>query len=107
MLFRSTTLRMPSSPSANHVAQMALYSYATDKEFSLVYVTPKKHATYTVTEQMAVPALQRLHRTFLSMQNMLQMIETPEQAAHLFGADFEHYAWSPEMMLKLDEIYKS
>ena len=100
-----TTLRMPSAPSAAHIAQMALYSYATDKQFSLVYVTPKKNALYPVTQEMALPAFKRLHRTFLSMQQMLRMVETPEQAAHIFGADFEHYAWNAEMMQKLQEVY--
>jgi hypothetical protein len=100
-----TTLRMPSNPSASHVAQMALYSYATDKQFSLVYCTPKKNAIYPVTQAMALPAFKRLHRTFLSMQQMLKTVENPEQAAHLFGADFEHYSWTPEMMQKLNEVY--
>jgi hypothetical protein len=101
-----TTLRMPSAPSAGHVAQMALYSYATDLQFSLVYCTPKKHAVYPVTQEMAIPAFKRLHRTFLSMQKVLEMCDSREQVAHLFGADFEHYTWSPDMMLKLDEIYQ-
>ena len=100
-----TTLRMPSAPSASHVAQMSLYSYATNKPFSLVYVTPKKNARYEVTEGMALPAFKSLHRTFLSMQKVLEMCDTKEQAAHIFGADFEHYAWNAEMMQKLQEVY--
>lgn len=101
-----TTLRMPSNPSAGHVAQMALYSYATDLQFSLVYCTPKKFAVYPVTQEMAIPAFKRLHRTFLSMQKVLEMCDSREQVAHLFSADFEHYTWSADMMLKLEEIYQ-
>lgn len=100
-----TTLRMPSSPSASHVAQMSLYSYATDKPFSLVYCTPKKNAMYPVTEGMALPAFKALHRTFLSMQKVLEMCDSKEQAAHIFAPDFEHYAWNVDMMKKLDEVY--
>lgn len=99
-----TTLRLPSSPSAGHVAQMALYSYATDKQFSLVYCTPKKSAVYPVTQEMAIPAFKRLHRTFLSMQQVLTMCETREQVASLFGCDLEHYVWTPDLMTKLEEV---
>jgi hypothetical protein len=100
-----TTLRMPSNPSASHITQMALYSYATDKPFSLLYCTPKKNSIYPVTEGMALPAFKRLHRTLLSMQKVLEMCDTKEQAAHIFGADFESYLWTPDMMKKLDEVY--
>jgi len=102
-----TTLRMPSSPSANHIAQMALYSYATDKQFSLVYCTPKKHAIYPVTQEMAIPAFKRLHRTFLSMQKVLEICQSREQVAHIFAADFESFYWTPDLMNKLEEIYQS
>lgn len=100
-----TTLRMPSNPSNAHVTQMALYSYATDKPFSLVYATPKKNAIYPVTEGMALPAFKALHRTFLSMQKVLEMCDSKEQAAHIFAPDYEHYSWTPEMMQKLNEVY--
>ena len=101
-----TTMRLPSEPSPAHVEQMAVYMKATGKPFWLAYVTPKKFATYEITESMAAAAWLRVAQGADAIRRMLTVSETAHDAARLFAPDFSSFYWSPPMIEKAQEIYR-
>lgn len=101
-----TTWALPSAAKPEHIDQMAIYAHATGKPFELVYVTPKKHATYPVSPQQATEGMARVRRGALSIQHMLGKVDSGEDALRLYTPDFSSYLWSPEMRLAAHNIYE-
>lgn len=101
-----TTQRLPSAPQPAHVEQMACYMEATDKPFSLLYVTPKKYAIYTVTPEMQRDAMVRVRRGAQAVRALLDKCGSAQDALGIFSPDMTSYQWSPEMILAANKIYE-
>lgn len=99
-----TTWALPSASRPDHIEQMAIYMAATKKPFELVYVTPKKSATYPITAQQAADGMARVRRGALAIQHMLGKVESGEDALRLFTPDYSSYLWSPELMVAANKI---
>jgi hypothetical protein len=100
-----TTWALPSNPKPKHIDQMAIYNHATGKPFELVYVTPKKNATYPISSEQAAEGMARVRRGALAIQHMLGKVDSGEDALRLFTPDYSSYLWSPELMVAANEIY--
>ena len=99
-----TTWALPSNPKPEHIDQVAIYSHATGKPFELVYVTPKKHATYPINPHQVAEGMARVRRGALAIQHMLGKVESPQDALRLFTPDYSSYLWSPELMVAANKI---
>ena len=93
-----TTWRMPSTPSPNHVEQMAIYNKATGIPFSLLYVTPKKWSFHEVTSSMADEAMERVLSGAQAIRHMLSKVDNAADALKLYSPDYDHYRWSPALI---------
>jgi hypothetical protein len=100
-----TTRRLPSQPDPSHVEQVAVYSEAKGKPFSLLYVTPKKYAVYPVTSDMAADAMVRVRRGAAALRSLLARCSSGEDALSIFSPDMASYHWSPEMVIAAKRIY--
>lgn len=98
-----TTWRMPSTPNAAHVEQMAIYAKATGLPFSLLYVTPKKWSIHEVTPAMAAEAMERVHAGARAIRHMLSKVDSAADAIRLYSPDLDSYHWSPPLI----EAYRS
>lgn len=63
-----TTARLPSAMRDTHVEQMAFYEITTGVRFSCLYVTPKKHAVYTITDETLLWGVARMQQTLKAMR---------------------------------------
>ena len=97
-----TTHRMPSSMSAAHSRQAAIYQQAVgdDKEVKFLYVTPKKHkfmADFDTEEEVRKMTLQanRLNR-------FLAQCETAEEAAAIVPVNSDSFYWFGDEDIRMD-----
>jgi len=99
-----TTWALPSNPKPEHIDQMAIYMEATGKPFELVYVTPKKHAIYPISQQQAAEGMARVRRGALAIQHMLGKVDSGEDALRLYTPDYSSFYWSAEMVLAANKV---
>jgi hypothetical protein len=90
-----TTLAIPSKPRPDHVAQIAMYMKAREKDCgSLLYVSPKKFAQYQITMEQAEEELRALVRSAKAIRHMLGMARDKNDAARIFAPDFSDFRWN-------------
>lgn len=100
-----TTHRLPSAPRQDHVRQVALYTAATGKPSSLVYVTTKKFAVYPISPADSEAALQSLVRTARAVRKVLYYSATREEVAEFFSPNFESFYWNDETKKHAMEVF--
>ena len=100
-----TTLRLPSEPRPEHVRQMAIYSAVENVPAKLVYVTPKKHAVYTVPESLLQEGLAEVRRIARNLQKVLQFSATKEDVAEFYTPDYTSFYWNEETITKAKEVF--
>jgi hypothetical protein len=92
-----TTWRMPSSPTPDHVEQVAFYAMCSGKPFSLTYVTNKKWTRYEVTASMAAEGWDRLIETAQAVRSFLSRVDGAHDALSMFAPDYTDFHFSPPM----------
>lgn len=91
-----TTKALPSSPRPDHVRQAALYARATNLPVRLMYVTPKKVATYEVTPEQVAEGWGQLVKAASALELVLHTF-FPQQLATIYVPDFDHYVWNDQL----------
>lgn len=90
-----TTERMPSSPSLSHAMQASLYGTARqESETKLLYVTPAKHALYSIDEEQMRGHMRDLERIARAIRATLSKAQSKNELAEMLAPDFGHYRWS-------------
>lgn len=100
-----TTERMPSEPKADHAAQVALYCHGTNRVSSLIYVTDKKSAEYTLDAEAQKAAIADLTRSAKSLCHALSRFDSPAEMARCYAPDFTSFYWSEPTKAKALEIH--
>lgn len=100
-----TTKACPSSIKADHGRQVALYSKAKERPFSLLYVTAKKSAIYPLSQEDADMHLRDLERQARAVRHLLAKSETPRDAANYFAPDFSDFRWSEKTIESANQLY--
>lgn len=100
-----TTKSLPSSPREDHVAQVAIYweGRQRKKSASLLYVTDKKSATYTVGENVLTAALDGMAETARTLARFLDRIRDGRDAVAMLPAATDGYRWSDNLRARLAE----
>ncbi len=75
-----TTEACPSSPRPDDVRQVAIYEVARDRPQALLYLTPKKHAFYTVAPEQLARARFEMARAAQSLERFLSIMPDREAA---------------------------
>lgn len=89
-----TTKACPSAIKADHARQVALYAAAKERPFHVLYVTPKRHAEYMLSEGEAAMHLRDLERLARATRHLLKHAEDADDAAHFFAPAREDFRWS-------------
>ena len=92
-----TTWRLPSKADPSHIQQVASYARYFKRNFHLVYCTPKKWASYEVTQAVADEAWERVVETAHALRSMLERVEDGVDALSMFAPNYDDYHFSPPM----------
>ena len=95
-----TTTRIPSEPKADHAAQVGLYCRETRCAGRLLYVSTKKAASYTLSEEEASAAFEPMIRAAKSLQYFLSHARDGNDALRMLPINTDDFRWS-ETTLKL------
>lgn len=98
-----TTKALPSAPRPDHVRQVSIYRAARGRTGGILYITPKKHAYYDVTDDMMNEALEELAADALSLNNYLARCDSKDDALKSLPVDWSHYA-APKVKIPLSEL---
>jgi hypothetical protein len=91
-----TTHRMPSSPKNDHVRQVAVYQKARQAPVSLLYVTTKKFSRMRISQDDCDTAIADMTRVARSLQSILSVCETADDAKRFVAPDFSKFYWNEE-----------
>lgn len=101
-----TTHRVPSTPPANHLRQVAMYNRELQLPPKLIYVSTKKFFVYTPTEEELTVASEEMRRAGLTLQRALDRAKSVEEfEAHLFPRLDSFYYSNPETKQLAIEVY--
>lgn len=90
-----TTMAAPSKPRPDHVAQVAMYMKARNKDCgAILYVTPKKFIWHQITPADADEALGSLVRSAKAIRSLLSTVGSGKQAMSIFAPDFSDFRWN-------------
>lgn len=98
-----TTTKCPSTPYAAHVRQVSIYRAARNRSGGVMYVTPKRHEYYQVTDDMMNDAIQELYAAALSLNNFLARMDTREDVFRSLPVDYSHFQ-APKTKVPLDQL---
>lgn len=98
-----TTKACPSAPRPDHVRQVSLYRAARGRQGGVLYVTSKRHAYFSIDDDMMERALSDLQADALSLQNLLARCDTKRDVMKSLPVDWEHFA-APKTRVPLAEI---
>jgi len=93
-----TTWRLPSKADPSHVEQVATYARYFKRDFHVVYVTPKRWASYEVTQAVANEAWERVIETAHALRSMLERVRDGVDALSMFAPNYDDYHFSAPMM---------
>ena len=91
-----TTKALPSEPRADHVRQAAVYARATGLPVKLLYVTPKKSATYELTQAQIDEGWRQIVAAAEALEIVLRTFG-PKELKQIYVPDFDHYVWNDAM----------
>lgn len=100
-----TTLRMPPLPRQEHVDQMAVYMTAKKKPFKLLYVTPKRHELYDVTDAMAAESMAQMTNGAKAIRHLLSNSHDAQDALNFFYPDYSSFYWSAETIAAVRKVH--
>lgn len=89
-----TTTRIPSAAKPDHAAQVGLYCRETRCPGRLLYVSTKKTASYTLTEEEASAAFEPMIRAAKSLQYFLSHARDGSDALKMLPCNFDDFRWS-------------
>jgi hypothetical protein len=90
-----TTRALPSKPKTDHAAQVAFYCKARDcASGSLLYVTTKKGAIYSLSHEDIEAGYQSLIMGAKAVRTLLRNSPTKQEAIRTFAPDFDSFYWS-------------
>lgn len=98
-----TTTKCPSVPYPAHVRQVSIYRAARNRKGGVLYVTPKRHEYYQVTDDMMNDAILELHAAALSLNNFLARMDTREDVFRSLPVDYSHFQ-APKIRVPLDQL---
>lgn len=82
----------------SHVRQVALYAHQRKHPASLLYVTPKKHQHFVISEEDCASALSELRSAALSLERFLSRVDDAQDALHLLPLDTGHWKVTPALI---------
>jgi hypothetical protein len=100
-----TTQRMPNSPKADHVRQIALYAAAKQRPFKLLYVTDKRHSLFSVEPEDLDVMLADMRRIALSLRKILAKSDCREEVTEFFNPNWDSFYWSDEARKEASRIW--
>ncbi len=81
-----------------HVRQVALYARARKHPASLLYVTPKKHQHFVISEDDCAAALSEFRSAALSLERFLSRVDDAQDALHLLPFDTSHWKVNQQLI---------
>lgn len=99
-----TTLRMPSSPRADHAAQVAFYALATGKRPILLYASPREAKEYAVNSH--ADALADLTRSARALCHALSSFASILDMSRAYAPDFDSFYWDEKSIAAAKEILR-
>jgi hypothetical protein len=97
------TTRIPSEPRPDHARQVSIYMKARNQPGSLLYVSPKRYETYTITDPDVHIAA--LRRDALSLMRFLDKFGTARDAALALPQDTDGFMWGETSKAKALELW--
>jgi hypothetical protein len=102
-----TTQRMPSSPSASHMRQIAFYWWASEKKRpTLLYVTPKAFTAFTPSVDELQEAFEELCYLGRTLTTSLNKFGTVAGIFQAYPADFTNFMWDEDSKLLAKKVIK-
>jgi hypothetical protein len=92
-----TTWRIPSTPDAAHVEQVACYSMFHGVPFTLTYVSPRRWTRYEITAEIAAEAYDRVVETAHAIRSLLAHVSDGHDALSMFSPDYSSFYVRPPM----------
>ena len=90
-----TTKSAPSTPRADHIRQVAVYSKARDgAPVALCYVTPKKWITHRIEPDQVEEAIKDMQRVAKSLRTILDKSVDAKAAAEFTAPNFDNFYWN-------------
>lgn len=90
-----STKACPSKPRPDHVRQVALYWRARERPAALLYVTDKRFAYFTPSEEELAAAIDDLTASAKSLERFLSAMPDAETAVRCLPMPVDHYAFGP------------
>lgn len=102
-----TTMRMPSQISAPHIRQGAIYQAAkSNHAIEFMYVTPKKHAVYTLDADAAKHGLEECRQIATRLMAFMDKFETKEEMAAVIIPDYDSFYFNGSgMRAKAKDVF--
>lgn len=99
-----TTKQCPSKPRPDHIRQVALYNRARKRSAALLYVTDKRFAFYSPTQDELDEGLYELTDAARSLEKFLSVVPDVNTAIRCMPMVTDHYAFGPAHKAKLLEL---
>ena len=100
-----TTKAIPSAPKADHCRQVALYSTVKERPASLLYVSAKKHACYTLGAEQTERSLFELQSAAVSLERFLSRFIDAEDCVRCLPINRDSFRFSKAFESKLEELH--
>lgn len=91
----------------DHCRQFALYRAARNKPQKALYVTPKKHALFTLGDNEASMHLRDLERQASAVRHLLARSTDAQDAAKFFAPVFDDFRWSDMTTNLANELWRA
>lgn len=82
----------------SHVRQVALYAHQRKHPASLLYVTPKKHQHFVISEEDCAAALSELRSAAMNLERFLGRVESATDALHILPFDASHWKVNQQLI---------
>jgi hypothetical protein len=92
-----TTERRPSSPRADHAAQVATYWKATNRKPWLLYAAPSGFAWFEFDQTGIEEAWRTIEYSARAIGRLLNATRDAKEAASLFAPRFDDFRWTPNL----------
>lgn len=89
---RPSTTGMIQMPNPKHIWQVALYRAARRRPGGLLYVTPKLHAFFEVTDEQMEQSMEILRQAALTLIEFLRRVDSYEDAVAILPKNPAHFA---------------
>lgn len=105
IVFLKTTHRLPSKPPLRDMQAAALAWTLRPRAVSIIYATMTKGAVYTPEPDDMADALRELVADAFAIQNLVEHVESAEQALSMLPLNRGHYLWSPETLQVAEKAF--